>query len=653
MRSKSPAARDIAAPDGGKPIAAWRHSPVPDENAIGAAADEIFRLYQQDYVGADSPRKKARLADKLFNAGRSESDAAKRYVLFQKAKDIAVDAGDWETAFQVATQLNEDFDVDLLAIKTEVLSSVAAGTRSELFHPVERGISSTFDAALAEHRYDLAGQVADLEYLLLLKSGPADPLCENVGKSFSALDVDATNAEANLACGIYLCLVKSRWDVGLNMLALGNDEKVKAAATQELARPGSPDDQLALANLWWDAAENANADVESRMRERAVHWYRAALPALSGISKALAENRIASADPTNNPPNESIDALPTTAVALERKAQQCRTAKEALDLYGVFLVNDKIAADEKEKAKAELKGWEEAAGKDLVRSGKKWIARDEAKKLHEDARLQVQRAIELIGTDELLATKSLEKANQVDPESTDADFLIALFQIGNHRNYQTARTRFASCVYKRPDDSGALNNLAVTELRLGFFPTALTHFQQAASANSIRVLEVSHNIRRAIAEAGAKSMNIPASVLVALNNLLLKVDPKGENLTRGVSGWLFATPLDDSVRANEPAVDYQSLPGIGLISVARNVAVSIEDDSCPVCAGGKRVPCPNCRGGTISEQRQAAIGTNPFNGKAITSPRFVSKACPVCNGSGLVQCPLCRGSGRDPLQFSR
>ena len=68
-------------------------------------------------------------------------------------------------------------------------------------------------------------------------------------------------------------------------------------------------------------------------------------------------------------------------------------------------------------------------------------------------------------------------------------------------------------------------------------PTALNHFQQAAGPKSPRADEVAHNVRHAIAEAGANAMKFPMPVMMAMNDLLVKLDPKGANLTRGAAGW--------------------------------------------------------------------------------------------------------------------
>lgn len=102
------------------------------------------------------------------------------------------------------------------------------------------------------------------------------------------LDTNPGDPEANVAVGKYLCFVKGDWDKGLPMLASGSDEKLKALAVKELKGATGADAEVAVGDGWWDLR-----DKEERAKQRAVYWYKKALPGLTGLVKDKANSRLA------------------------------------------------------------------------------------------------------------------------------------------------------------------------------------------------------------------------------------------------------------------------------------------------------------------------------------------------------------------------
>lgn len=90
--------------------------------------------------------------------------------------------------------------------------------------------------------------------------------------------------------------MKQDWKLGLAMLKKGSNAEMAAAATADLAAPTDPAEMAKLADDWWTMAEK-NPDLAYGLKARAIHWYRAALPSLTGISKVKAEQRLAAAPP--------------------------------------------------------------------------------------------------------------------------------------------------------------------------------------------------------------------------------------------------------------------------------------------------------------------------------------------------------------------
>jgi hypothetical protein len=110
-------------------------------------------------------------------------------------------------------------------------------------------------------------------------------------RTMAQLD-DANDPQANLDVGRYFCLVRGEWEKGLPLLANGPQGKLKSLAEAELAGPDSPEQQVALADQWWELV-SSESEREKTLRIHAGHWYQRALPALpQGLLRVKAELRI-------------------------------------------------------------------------------------------------------------------------------------------------------------------------------------------------------------------------------------------------------------------------------------------------------------------------------------------------------------------------
>jgi len=76
------------------------------------------------------------------------------------------------------------------------------------------------------------------------------------------------------------------------MLALGSDEKLKKLAIRELEGNPDADGQVALGDGWWELASESEGKAKEQIEGRAGHWYRKALPGLTGLMKDRVEKRL-------------------------------------------------------------------------------------------------------------------------------------------------------------------------------------------------------------------------------------------------------------------------------------------------------------------------------------------------------------------------
>jgi hypothetical protein len=287
-----------------------RKNPVPEASALAEAAKLAKDVYGDEYAAAKAPAEKRQLARKLLvKAGEIENDLPGRYVLLRLSRDIATQALDIETAFLAVEQIDRFFAVSALELKREVLVKSAALARTPAEHKVlVEKCFVIFDQAVANDDFPVATQLGPLAIeespkcndQILARQVPKriaeiEQIARNYEKMKAAmalLDKVPDDPEANLTAGGYLCFTKGRWEEGIPMLALGKDPALKAVAIQELDGAKTPQDQLDLADQWRDLAEAQPAAVKTRIRERALLWYRRSLPGLAGLAKSKAELRI-------------------------------------------------------------------------------------------------------------------------------------------------------------------------------------------------------------------------------------------------------------------------------------------------------------------------------------------------------------------------
>jgi hypothetical protein len=76
-------------------------------------------------------------------------------------------------------------------------------------------------------------------------------------------------------------------------LRLGPDVPLRKAAAADLdAAAGDALAKLRSGDQWWNLSRDAARRERLRYRERAAHWYKQALPELSGEDRMRAEERI-------------------------------------------------------------------------------------------------------------------------------------------------------------------------------------------------------------------------------------------------------------------------------------------------------------------------------------------------------------------------
>jgi hypothetical protein len=237
------------------------------------------------------------------------ADSVGRFVALELSRKIAAQAGDVDTALTAAEQTAGAFDVDSLAIRAEALTATSRlALEEDDNETVVRLATELSEEALKQDKFALADQLVEAALAaarrlrdpmriaeamaVKRKIDSAEVIYDRVLDAVELLDTTADDPQSNLTVGSYYCFVKRRWEDGLPMLARGSNARLAHVAQCELVSPQSSEEQVAMADRWWNLAESGGR-FEEAMRDRAAYWYALALPNLpAGIQRVKAELRV-------------------------------------------------------------------------------------------------------------------------------------------------------------------------------------------------------------------------------------------------------------------------------------------------------------------------------------------------------------------------
>ena len=286
--------------------------PAPSDAEQEEAMKLARELYKDEYAKTKTAEERQALAKKILEkAEESGNDAAGAFVLFRLARDMAVQAGDGQAAFEAIEAMAERYVVDAVEMKSDVLTGFAKKARTPADHAsLAEHLLNVIDDAVAEDKLAQAGELGKLALAEATKARDKELLVttrarlkdvQQAAKTFAefeaakaALAEKPDDPEANLAAGAYLCFVKGDWQMGLPHLAKGSDAELKAVAGQEISSPPTElAGQLKLGDAWWDLGQAAKAAKKNALLWHAGTWYEQAQAESSGLAKTKIETRLA------------------------------------------------------------------------------------------------------------------------------------------------------------------------------------------------------------------------------------------------------------------------------------------------------------------------------------------------------------------------
>jgi len=308
----TPPAPAPANPSPAPPSEAPKRAGIPDAAHVKEAEKAVKEVFKAEYARKGAADR-ATLAKLLLQSATSQSNPAERWVCLSQAQDLAAQSGEWEVAWDAITQASIAFECDGLSMKVALLaqSTRMVKTPDDAAKLVEHYLRVVDDAIKGDY-FDVSEKAAASAVqwskkaanpaLTAQVSARAKEVAEiksAFDKCTKARDILAKNPQdpgANQEYGLYLCLAKGLWTLGLPLLAMGPDGPYRTMATKELTAPEGATEQSSLGDFWWDQSEKETGATKAGTRARALYWYNRALPGLDGMVRVRTEKRVTDAE---------------------------------------------------------------------------------------------------------------------------------------------------------------------------------------------------------------------------------------------------------------------------------------------------------------------------------------------------------------------
>ena len=286
----------------GRSLHADDKPPIPS----GAALDEALKLvkdvYGDEHAKAASSEEKTAFAEKLLQTAKGTNQGtANHYALLRVAWDVATQAGDAKMALQITDQIAGVYEVNALSAKVATVKTTVGFVRTSTQNTSLSTVAlEVVDEAVAGDDYGSAAELTEIalaaarkarDWQLVKQIAARDKTVKEMAEAhakaqeaLATLESNPTDPAANQAAGEYFCFVKGDWQKGIPMLALGSDEALRSLAQKDLRGAGSPNEQLELADRWWELAQMHEGQRRETLLLRAGSWYG---EAKAGLSSAL------------------------------------------------------------------------------------------------------------------------------------------------------------------------------------------------------------------------------------------------------------------------------------------------------------------------------------------------------------------------------
>ncbi len=286
--------------------------PIPDSDKIAESRRWVRQQYEKGFERSSSPKLRRLTIQQMTtkSAKVDVNEPAKKYALLDEAASLAESCGETKTGVEALDLLNDEFDINFweLAKSFMINATKKVSTQKQL-----EDTASTYRQlavrALRESRYEdafflankatpVAEKVGDITIInnsVFLKNETKE-IVRMESRSKRALAVIKSNPDdgkANEELGNFLCLVENNFEQGLNHWAKSKKIPLVTVATLERRfAAGDNDEELPIAEAWFQVGEKRKTYRDARCLARARHWYDLARHKRSGLYLKKIEARI-------------------------------------------------------------------------------------------------------------------------------------------------------------------------------------------------------------------------------------------------------------------------------------------------------------------------------------------------------------------------
>lgn len=295
-----------------RPAMSQELDPVPGA-ATQAEAKKLVQEVYADLLNTKTDDDRVAASRVLvIRAAETDNNPAAKYIMYDTARTLAIEAGDTDGAMDAMNGLMASFKsesgglIDLAAISLQSLHRKARND-TQYAAVAQAGMAVAEKMVAADRQADAMDLLTRLRNAAMRSRRPElntaykemlgelraiRDEADRIAGDLKSIKQNPDDPELNLIVGKYLALYRGDWEAGLEMLAKSSDEALAAAAKTDQAGASDAKSQIAIGDQWWNLA-SVHSKFEARsLKERAKYWYRLALPTASGIERGLLTKRL-------------------------------------------------------------------------------------------------------------------------------------------------------------------------------------------------------------------------------------------------------------------------------------------------------------------------------------------------------------------------
>ncbi len=282
--------------------------PVPTAPIVKAAIATVRDVFKTDLAGAKTSDQLISLSGALVAEADKTGKTAEKWALLQQALELAVASGSLDAGEQVVARMTEVFRLDERLVRAELLTQFAVRPRPEFADSIALACLKDARSAAA------SGDVNNAKKLLGIGQGVARKsrnngviaqfkeaytelrVVEKAAQDLKSLQAkyqaNPTDRQASLDLGRHYCFIRKEWNLGLPLLAKGDDPELAQLATADLATSNAPGATVAAADAWLQWAQKQKGTTRDAASGHAVDLYAAVRTKLDGLERTRVEKRI-------------------------------------------------------------------------------------------------------------------------------------------------------------------------------------------------------------------------------------------------------------------------------------------------------------------------------------------------------------------------